>query len=165
MSEHAEIRNKEREVSDEGLLFSVLDRAAYGVLSMAESGRPYCVPMSYVRMGRSLFFHTAKVGRKVETIDASPRVAFIVVDHAEYLPGKLDFEYLSVYVEGLAKDVTDHDKKLSAYEAMISKYESGGYKKKIPESCLEESQIISLEIFRITGKRNSHSSEFHSSQG
>ncbi|MDZ7814908.1 MAG: pyridoxamine 5'-phosphate oxidase family protein [Planctomycetota bacterium] len=87
MSEHEEIRKKEREVSDEGLLFSVLDKALYGVLAMAESGKPYCVPMSFVRIGRSLYFHSALVGMKNDTIDASPRVAFSVVDHAKYLEG------------------------------------------------------------------------------
>ncbi|MDZ7814909.1 MAG: hypothetical protein U5N86_02560 [Planctomycetota bacterium] len=47
---------------------------------------------------------------------------------------------------------------------MICKYENSTCERKIPQSCIDESEIFSLEIFKITGKRNAHSSGFHNAQ-
>ena len=73
------VRKVEREVSEKGRLFSALDRSEYGVMSMADGGKPYCVPLSYVRIENAIYFHCAIVGRKMDCIANSPLVSFLVV--------------------------------------------------------------------------------------
>ncbi len=162
MHDHDRMRKREREVSDRDFLLSELDDVPYAFLAMADGGRPYVVPVSFVRVDDSIYFHSALVGRKIDFITASPRVAFSVVKRAEYLKGKLDFEYFSICFEGLARIVADRDEKVKAYRALIEKFE-GSPEGVLSDECLESSVVVCVDIYKISGKRNSRSESSHDS--
>lgn len=50
------MRRKDREMDREFGL-KVIDKATYGVLAMVDEGKPYCIPLSIVRDGNTLYFH------------------------------------------------------------------------------------------------------------
>lgn len=74
------MRRKDREMSAEFGL-QVIDQAEYGVLAAADpaSDRPYAVPLSLVRRGQTLYFHSARAGTKVDLLkDGTPvRIVFV----------------------------------------------------------------------------------------
>ncbi len=154
------VRKRDREVSDRERLLDALDHCDYGFLAMADGGRPYLIPISYVRNGNVLYFHCARVGKKIDFITASPRVAFCVTPIAKYMPGALDFEYFSVYVEGLARIVQDKQEKYEAYRLLISKYEKGK-NHELKDACVDTSNIISIDICMISGKENTPHTSIH----
>jgi len=148
------MHRKDREVTEKSRLLEALDSCQFGFLAMAEAGRPYVVPMSFVRSGNCLFFHTGAVGTKLDFIAASPRVSFAAVPHAEYLKGKCDFSFLSVVVDGVARVILEKEEKTKAYKLLIAKFEGSPDAYPLNEKCVEGSCIICLEIWRIFGKEN-----------
>ena len=62
-----EMRRKERQITEEEA-WAVVDKCEYAFLAMtAEDGTPYGLPVTIVREGRNVYFHSAMEGRKVET--------------------------------------------------------------------------------------------------
>ena len=81
------MRRKDREMSaDFGL--QVIDRAEYGVLTAAgpEGEPPYAVPLSLVRRGQTLYFHSAKAGTKIDLLSEGAQVRIVFVSKAA-VPG------------------------------------------------------------------------------
>lgn len=76
------MRRKDREMSKDYAL-AVIDRAAYGVLSVAGDDKIISVPLSIVREGDKLYFHSAKAGEKVATLKNGSEVIIVFVDHVQ----------------------------------------------------------------------------------
>ena len=69
------MRRKDREMSRE-FGIEVIDRADYGVVSMIdENNEPYGIPLSIVRDGGNLYFHSALSGKKVDIFEKGHRVS------------------------------------------------------------------------------------------
>lgn len=81
------MRRKDREMSVEFGL-QVIDKAEYGVLAVTdpEGDLPYAVPLSMVRRGRTLYFHSAKAGTKVDLFQEGTPVRVVFVANAA-VPG------------------------------------------------------------------------------
>lgn len=68
------MRRKDREMSREFAL-EVSDKCEWAVLSMTDrEGMPYAVPITIVRDGDAIYFHTAKAGRKLDILKQNPEV-------------------------------------------------------------------------------------------
>ena len=77
------MRRKDRERSREFAL-EVTDKCEWAVLSMTDlEGKPYAVPLTIVRDGESVYFHTAKAGRKIDILRQSPAVCLVCVGDTE----------------------------------------------------------------------------------
>ena len=78
---------------------SVLKIADYGILSTVSSdGSPYGVPLSYVYINDTLYFHCAPEGPKLDNIIQHPEVCFCAVSQAETLADKFSVRYASATV-------------------------------------------------------------------
>ena len=76
------MRRKDREMSREYGL-SVIDRSAFGILSVKDPDNPdlpYSIPLSIVRLGEKLYFHSARDGRKYELLQDGPQGRIVFVD-------------------------------------------------------------------------------------
>lgn len=73
------MRRKDREMDREFGL-KVIDKSICGVLSTMDHGNvPYGIPLSIVRDGDTLYFHSAKNGKKVNIFEKSPKVSVVFV--------------------------------------------------------------------------------------
>ncbi|KGL48327.1 5-nitroimidazole antibiotic resistance protein [Porphyromonas gulae] len=95
------MRRKDREMSQEFGL-EVIDRAAYGVLSVLDTDHtPYTLPLSIVRDGENLYFHSARAGHKVELFTHEPSATIVFVGRVE-VPDVYGTETLEALKEGSA---------------------------------------------------------------
>ena len=63
-----EMRRKERQITEEEA-WAVVDKCEYAFLAMtAEDGTPYGLPVTIVREGRNVYFHSAMEGRKIRCL-------------------------------------------------------------------------------------------------
>jgi nitroimidazol reductase NimA-like FMN-containing flavoprotein (pyridoxamine 5'-phosphate oxidase superfamily) len=161
MRDDSTIRKKERAVLDKDCLLSALDACPYGILAVASAGKPYAVPLSFARRDNSIYFHSAIVGRKLDYLAASATVSFLAIPHSMYISGKLDFEYFSIYAEGLARIVTDTEEKTKAYRLIMAKYEGDPNFRELSSACLDASVIVCIDICRITGKEHTAITQIH----
>ena len=109
------ITRREREVTDMDEILSILDRAKIVHVGMIDGDMPYVVPLNYgytMEDGKlTLYAHGANKGRKLDVLQANPKV-FVEID-TDIVPfeGKVACEYGTCYSsimgEGVAEVVTD----------------------------------------------------------
>lgn len=117
------MRRKDRERGRE-FAYDVIDRCQYGVMALTGEA-PYCVPLSFVRIGDELYFHCALQGRKLELLRADDRVcvSFVTGTQPLFLAHELNYTtlYRSATVTGRAFEVTDPGRKTQALRALCQK--------------------------------------------
>lgn len=118
----AAMRRKER-MEDEKFAFEVLDKADFAVLSMIDAdGLPYCLPISAVRIGEKLYFHSAESGRKSEAILKNPNVCITAAVDVVSTEDKFTTYFKSAVVRGKAVKVTDDEEKIAALKAICERF-------------------------------------------
>ncbi|MDD6920616.1 MAG: pyridoxamine 5'-phosphate oxidase family protein [Eubacteriales bacterium] len=146
------MRRSEREISRDEII-EILEKGEYGVLAtFGENGFPYGVPMSYVYVDGSIYFHVATgVGQKYENIKYCDKVSFTVVTHTKVLPERFSTEYESAIVFG---NIVFEEDKLKALEKIANKYspdfEVQG--RKYALASVNKVDIYRLDIVHMTGK-------------
>jgi uncharacterized protein len=84
-----EMRRKDREVSDQEGIKSIIDKCKVCHLAMVDKGMPYVVPLNFGYQieddNLTLFFHSAKTGRKIDILRENNNVCFEMA-----CEGKLD---------------------------------------------------------------------------
>lgn len=123
------MRRKDREVTDIGIIRSILDSAKVMHLGMIDTGRPYVVPLNYgytlsEEEGLYLYFHSAPAGRKLEILKEEPSVfCEISIEHG--LKGEGDaacvysYKYASVMGPGRASMLTSPEDKKAALDIIM----------------------------------------------
>lgn len=148
-----EMRRKDRqlEISEAEKLLKNCD---YGVLStVGKDGYAYGVPLSYVYINNSIYFHCALEGHKLENIKNNDKVSFCVVGQTCILPAEFSTNYESVIIFGTANEVSGNEKNAVLLE-IINKY-SPDYidkgKNYITNSSMK-TKIVKINIEHISGK-------------
>lgn len=100
----------------------LLKNGSYGILStFGDDGYAYGVPLNYAYDGRSVYFHCATEGHKLDNLRRNPKVSFCVVGSQQVIPQKLTTRFESVVVFGTAKEVEGAEK-LDALNMLLEKY-------------------------------------------
>ena len=148
-----ELRRKDRAISEEEAM-ALLNRAEYGVLStVSESGEPYGVPLNYCVVDRSIYFHCAVEGRKIDNIKHNKSVSFCVVGNTEVLPDQFGTKYESVIVSGEIEEVFD-DTKQTALEGLLHKYSKDFFEKGLEyiQTLGGKTRVFRISINNLSGK-------------
>lgn len=96
------MRRKDREMGRDFAL-AVIDKSNYGVLSTVDSDNtPYAIPLSLVRKGDSLYFHSAKGGTKVDLFAEKRTVCVTFVGETK-IPELFSEEELNSFLEDETK--------------------------------------------------------------
>ncbi len=111
----------DKEMKDPSEVERVLRSGRYATIGLCDGSEPYVITLSYGYdgAGRTLFFHTAKEGRKLDIIARNPRACATVISDRGYVQGKCDHAYSSVVLHGRMSRVEDLDGKLKALGTMI----------------------------------------------
>lgn len=171
------MRRKDLEMSD---LFGyeVIDKARYGVLStITKEAEPYAVPLSIARIGKQLYFHSARQGKKVENIADGSKVWVVFVGDYGVPKGGSDEEFLAVLdnpvaltrlsnsvftteyesamVSGVIREVNDEDEIILGLRTIGEKYTPDKMRwiDQVIERNLARVKIYRIDIDDITAKR------------
>lgn len=148
-----EMRRKDRELKDDEVI-EILKNSDYGILStVSQNGYPYGVPISFVFLNNSIYFHGAVEGHKLDNILNNSKVSFCVVGQTCILPDKFSTKYESVIVFGRANEVFNNEKNTILLE-ILNKY-SPDYIEKgkayITNASIK-TKVIKISIEHISGK-------------
>ena len=117
-----DLRRMDRKLSEEDAL-TVLRECEYGFLCTVNAdGSPYAVTMCAALVVRTLYFHCARAGQKLENLTERPRACFSCVLYAENQPSKFTDVYASCVAEGNVRLVTDEAERLAGMRAICEKY-------------------------------------------
>lgn len=148
-----QLRRKDRAISREEAI-AILNKAEYGVLStVSENGEPYGVPLNFCIIDRSIYFHCAVEGQKIDNITQNKSVSFCVVGDTKMLPDEFTTNYESVVVLGDIEEVLDMKKQI-ALEGLLHKYSPEFFDNGIEyiESLRERTRVFRISINKLTGK-------------
>ncbi len=148
------MRRKDRE-KDAEFALSVIDKCEWAVMSCADAeGRPYGIPVSIVRDGDCVYFHTAKEGKKIQAIAKNPHVWFVCVGDVKRAEDAFTTAYESAMFEGECREVDDECEKVAALKLLCEKYtpdNMGNFESAVRAS-LARTGIYRTEICNLTGK-------------
>jgi len=151
------IRRKEREIHDRSEHLSILSMAKFMTIAMSKGDEPYLVTVNHVcdPESKSIYFHCAKAGKKVDFLKQNPRVCGEAIEDRGYVEGACDYDYRSVHFYGKASEVTHIEEKRHALELMIEKLEKDpdeAKKEFIDQSSLVKVMIYRIDVESMTGK-------------
>lgn len=149
------MRRKDREMP-RSFAEGVADKCEWAVLSMVgPEGKPYCVPLSIVRDGNAVYFHTARLGRKLDCLRKNPNVCMAMVGDTHRPEDDFTTAYESAILEGTAAEVSEEAEKRHALRILCERHtpaNMGNFESELARS-LAVTGIWKIEIQSITGKR------------
>ena len=146
------MRRKDREVTDSAFFKDVFDKSHVLTVAFIDDGLPYCVPLSFVEVEGSLYFHCAREGRKLDCIANDPHVHFNAFDEIEVDPEKATVYFRSVSGAGMASIVEDEALRAEILVAIMKKYCG---KDQIPPSKRPENTlVVKIAVASLTGKQH-----------
>lgn len=174
------MRRKDRAMDMEFGL-SIIDKSRYGVVSMIdEDDGLYGLPLTIVRDGKVLYFHSSKEGKKVRALEKNPKVSIAFVGDV-HIPENYSFEELeemdrdpskavkfissvfttefeSTIVKGQAELVEEREEKIKAMKIICEKYTPTKMKyfHTAINAGLNRANVYKVEIADITSKRKKY---------
>lgn len=149
-----EIRRKDRQMPEE-FAWEVVDKCEYAFLSMAaEDGTPYGLPITIVRDGRNVYFHSAMEGRKVRCLRENPRVCLTCVRNTEIQQDRFTTLYECAVAFGTASEVAEEAEKIEVLRILCQRHTPAnmeGFDKAIEKS-LARTAIWKIAVQEISGK-------------
>ena len=134
----------------------ILQSNTSGILAVIDNGGyPYTVPLSFVYANGKIYFHSTKVGHKIDAIKNCKKATFCVVDKDDVQPEKYTTFYKSVIAFGHIEIVDDMNENLSAINELGEKYYPNHDKELQREIDKFKTAflIIRFDIEHITGKQ------------
>ena len=133
----------------------LLTKAEYGVLSSVDKeGQPYGVPVNFVFDGdKSIYFHSASEGHKLENLIHNPKVSFTIVGDVQVMDWKFTTAYESVILFGVAS-IVEGDEKQHALHRIALKF-SINYMDEFEnevERFLKSTTVVENYIYDMIGK-------------
>ncbi len=145
---------REDKALQHGDIVRLLQEGEYGILSTVdEKGQAYGVPLNYVYLNDSLYFHSALEGHKLANILANSKVSFCVVGRTRLLPAEFSTEFESVIVFGEAA-VVQGDERHQALIGLVEKYspEFLAEGQKYIERFDSRTKVVRIDVHLMTGK-------------
>lgn len=174
------MRRKDRQMNED-FGRQVIDKARYGVVSMIdEDNNPHGLPLSIVREGDYLYFHSAREGNKVDILKNNPKVSIAFVGDVNipenYRKEELDeivkdkskaallissvftTEFESALVKGQVNLVEDEEEKIKAMRLICKKYtpDKMEYFNMAIKAGLKRTNVYRIKIEEITAKRKKY---------
>lgn len=147
------MRRKEKE-RDEAFAWKTLDESDFATLSMCDGSVPYAVPVSPARIGKSIYFHCALEGKKLDVLQKNDRVLLSCATGVDPIPQRYTTKYASAMFFGTARLVEDDETKISALRAICEKYAKSnmqGFDDAIERS-LARTGVVEITPDEITAK-------------
>jgi len=150
------MRRKDREITGRAEIDAILHEGTVMHLALAEGNRPFVVPLFYAYDGRSLFFHSARAGTKIEMLKQNPALCFCVtLDHGIIeAESPCDFEasHRTVIGFGQAAFVEDEAAKREALDRIVGRFTPRKFQ--YPQANLKATAVVRILIASVTGKRH-----------
>ena len=154
-------------IKDEKVIEKIIDAVEYGTMALCDiNGRPYALPINYVRIGKDLYFHGSKKGRKIEALESNKQVSFSIVETLSFVPSYFSTKedlacpatqfYRSVSIDGHIEFVDDYNEKVLALSKLMEKLQPEGkyqsMSKAVYQKAIDATRIFKLIPNEITGK-------------
>jgi hypothetical protein len=162
--QYASVRRRNREVTDEQWIKTMLHEKPYAAIAMEENHQPHLNINLFIydEEANCIFFHTAGHGKIKEIIQKNPKICFSVFEMGRMLPARkaVEFstEYSSVVVFGRAEIVESTIEATEVLTRYFKKY-SPQFRLGVDVQAFDADDVRRATVYKIsiehwTGKRN-----------
>ncbi|MGF3066922.1 pyridoxamine 5'-phosphate oxidase family protein [Facklamia sp. P13055] len=176
---HQAMRRQDRAMPND-FAEKVIDQAQYGVLSMPDQPYPYAIPLSMIRHNQTLYFHSARAGKKVDLLEDGMAVCVTFVGQVQvpnlYSESEVETiaadptawgtlartvfttEFESAIIYGKIRKVTNEKELLKALRLIAKKYVPKHYSlvDKAIDTAFDYVQVYAIEIEHLSSKRKKY---------
>ena len=149
------MQRKESEIKDIASIEEIIRKAQVCRLALSENDRPYIVPLCYGYKDNTLYFHSARKGKKLDILKKNNNVCFEIDTDNELIKGKkacsCSMKYRSVIGFGRAEIIEETELKRRALNIIMQNYFEGFFK--YTDEAVNNIVIIKVEIYSMTGKQ------------
>ena len=150
------MRRGEKEIKDQAEIDSIIHRSRVCRLGLSDEGQPYVVPLCFGYDGKTLYFHCAREGRKLDILRRNNKVCIefdIVQGMIEADEGcNWGIKYQSVIGFGTAHLVEDVAEKQNALTLLMAQYSERSFS--FPPEMVNRTAVVKIEIESLTGKQS-----------
>lgn len=151
------MRRSDKEITERAEIDRVIRQATVCRLAMADEEGPYIVPLSFGYDGETLYFHSAREGKKLSILRKHPKVCFEFDVAVEASPGetpcKWSMAYRSVIGFGEAEFIASPEGRCKALDRIVAHY-SDGSSFAYTEAALSGVSVFQVNIREVSGKRS-----------
>jgi nitroimidazol reductase NimA-like FMN-containing flavoprotein (pyridoxamine 5'-phosphate oxidase superfamily) len=152
------MRRKDKEITDNLVIESILNESEICRLGLVENGEPYIVPVNFAYSNGALYIHSAMQGRKIEVIKGNNRAAFEMEAHASIKTGPKPCDwtarYRSLMGKGTIEIETDLELKKNALDLIMKKYGWGNEELIYDAPLLARVCILKVNIESLSAKQS-----------
>ncbi len=150
------MRRNDRQIDDTAQIERIIRKSNICRLGLSANNRAYIVPMNFGYRDRTLYFHSANEGTKVDMLRSNPAVCFeFDIDHG-IVGGEHGCDwstrYQSVIGFGEAVIIEDIEEKRDALDVLMANYADREFD--YPFSSVEKILVFKVEITSMTGKQS-----------
>jgi len=152
------MRRSEKEIKSRDEIEAVLKRATSFRLGLADGNIPYVVPLNFGFNGNSLYFHSAKEGRKLDIIRRNNNVCFEMDADQVFVPAEKgcnwSLKYRSVIGNGKAFIIDVPAEKIAALKIIMAHYSDKPYEFTAEEAA--KVVVVRIDIESLSGKKSGY---------
>ena len=149
------MRRKKQLLSQEETV-EIMEKGTSGVLAIiGDDSYPYALPLSYVYCNSKIYFHSSKVGHKIDAIKNSQKASFCVIDKDHVVPEEYTSYFRSAIAFGRVRIIENDKEKISTIEKLVMRYTLGNEERRSQIIAKQSNSLcmIELEIEHMTGKQ------------
>ena len=151
------MRRADKEITSQAGIDAIIRGSKVCRLAFAVSDEPYLVPVSFGYDGESLYFHTARTGRKIDCIAANNRVCFELERNVRLVrqaqePCRWSFSFESVIGYGTVHELHSAEEKARGLNHILVHY--SGRQCKVDLPALNSTRVWRVSISSVSGKRS-----------
>lgn len=153
------MRRRDKEITDIKIIEDIIARSTVCRLAIADGYQPYVIPLNFGYREKTLYFHSAPAGRKIDIIQKNNKVCVLFdvdqeIDAKDEKACKWSTRYRSVIGFGTAEIITDDTEKINGLDIIMNHYAAGPfeYSPKAVSDCV----IIRISIDYFTGKSSGY---------
>jgi nitroimidazol reductase NimA-like FMN-containing flavoprotein (pyridoxamine 5'-phosphate oxidase superfamily) len=153
------MRRKEKQINLRSELEKIIKRANVVRIALTDNLMPYIVPLNFGYSNNTLYFHSAKEGRKMDIIKKNNNVAFEIDIDNELIKNeiacKFTMNYRSVIGNGKAIILTEKKDIINGLNVIMNHYtdvKNFEYNDKV----LDKIYVVKIEINEMTGKQSGY---------
>ena len=146
---------KDKEIRDIATIEDIIRKASVCRLGLCDNARPYVVPLCFGYKDKTLYFHCAREGKKLNILRKNNNICF---EDYELIKAKeackCSIKYQSVIGFGKALLIEDVESKRNAFDIIMRNYSDGSFE--YPVEAIKNTVIIRVEVESMTGKKSGY---------
>ena len=153
---HGVMRRKDREITDRAEIDGIIRSANLMRIALVDGEMPFLVPVFYGFDNKSLYFHSAQGGTKIDILKRNNNICFEISIDQGFIESEepCDFEAKHRTAIGIGKAVfiEDVDEKIKALDLIVAHFSDKKFE--YPKSKLQHTTVIRIDITSVKGKKH-----------